>query len=72
MFSGVLNELEPSRLAALLSCLVVESHGSSGGKDGKDGKGGKNGGKDRKDGKGGDRPQMCLNARQLLEAGRSV
>lgn len=30
MFSGVLNELEPPRLAALLSCLVVEAQSSSG------------------------------------------
>lgn len=37
MFSGVLNELEPSRLAALLSCLVVEGQGSSGSGAGKGG-----------------------------------
>jgi len=35
MFSGLLNELEPPRLAALLSCLVVEAQGSSTGADGK-------------------------------------
>ena len=44
VFSGMLNELEPSHLAALLSCLVAEGQKSSGG----GGKGGKGGG-----GKGG-------------------
>lgn len=40
VFSGLLNELEPNALAALLSCLVCEGKGAS-----KGGQGGKGGGK---------------------------
>ena len=44
VFSGMLNELEPSRLAALLSCLLGEG-AKGGGDDAAKGGGSKGGGK---------------------------